>query len=199
MLVPPQYDKELCPLIDEHTRYGLIPNKFVINFFNIAKDLSFFLESKGLSKSSILEIGGKTSPLFQLNQYNITPYEDRKRYQDYISDVFKLTSENNLSLKESILSHEVILIHADYIAELGNDGKDLSHINSLLNKDQSFFVIEYLWDSFDNKITCINDDGLIYDLAYYHEWFNINRSHMHLGYQTEELKNIRVFNFSYFY
>jgi hypothetical protein len=199
MIVPDKYDKKIEHIIDNHTASSLIPNQYVINYLNISKELSEFISSKDPNNINILEIGGRTSPLSFDNRFNVTILETRSRYSTYYKSQSKEIVTDFTHIKKMINNMDVIIIHADYIAEHGYKEPQLYKINQWLSSSQKFYVINYQWEEKSAQSLKINNDGEVYNLYQYKKWFDVIRSHMHLGFNTSNFPSIKVIDLSYDY
>lgn len=199
MKVPGNYNLKLENIIDQHTKHSLIPNKYVVSYFDIALDMNDFLQDNIEKKVKILEIGGRTFPSKINNIYDITMIEDRPRYASYLAEYFNEKVKDISKLLSLINKFDIIIIHADYIAELGYKNLDLSKINALVSAEQKLYIIEYKWEKLNDKLTTVSEDGALYNTYRYNQWFNIVRNHMHLGYTEHEYPSIKIIDLSYFY
>lgn len=199
MKVPSTYNQRLEAVIDQHTEQGILPNRYVIHYCDIANELHYFFEDHQLTDKKMLEVGSKTSPLgFLYHSYDMTVVEDRTRFQPFIQANLSAKRLELAKLKQQLASYDVVMVCANYIAERGLPD-ELYHLNEFLTKNQKFYVLEFSWEALSQpKIAKSNDGVFVNSLAYRH-WFNLIRGHMHLGFQTHDLGHIKLHDLSCWY
>ena len=194
MKVPCGYPKTLEKIIDRHVNINLIPDIYVLSYQNICLEMTGFLMSNSKHNDKILEIGGRSSPLSLNEKITLTSIETRKRYKHNTSPGSAVDD-----LEEKIKLHDVVIIHADYIAECGYKNSIIKNINKLISNNQKFFLVKYNWHNDTEKTIEIIEDGFFLNWGEYKKWFDINRSHMHLGFESHKFDNFTIYDFSYFY
>jgi len=200
MIIPESYEKKLAAIIDNHTSVSLIPNQYVCNYLSIEHDLSKFIQQNSTSGANVLVIGSRTLECSTLvKSYNIECIETRQRYQNYFQQQKMTIIDNLKQIETQIKNADVIIVFADFIAEEGYKYQDLYNINKWIKTEQQFYLINYQWEAWSAKSIVINNDGELYNIAQYKKWFDLVRSHMHLGFKTTKLPSINIKKLSYVY
>lgn len=196
MKVPETFDKKLEMLIDQHTVTGLLPGKYVINYFQIIKDLQVFIDTAGIRGSNILLFGSRT---LSFSEDNIICFDDRDQYREF----HKMQGCNTISvlkdIRKDLTEYDAIILFSDYFAEMGCKQDWLYHLNDLIEKRQKLFLVTYNWSDFSNYLYIISDDGFGYNSNAYRKWRKITVSHMHMGYNETSYKSMIVSDLCYTY
>lgn len=201
MLVPESADPRLAELIDAHTRFGLLPDAHVLAYFEIAEAMATLLSDEGAATGRVLAIGARSFPLLDagVQPQVFHAYEPRAQYRECCRALHpgvELLSEDGL--ESALAETDVVLLHADAIAQGGWRNPLLADINRHVDKRQRFLLLRYRWEDF-STLTQLDGNGLVNNNKQYRAWFERNRSHMHLGFETRDYGVLKASDLSYFY
>lgn len=193
MFLPDTYPKELSGILDLYVKHDLPPSPIAVRYLEIATQFQALFNEKGLKPKKILDIGGRAAPYLYANKIEADIHEPRVRYHALLQELYgdRVTIISKLSNIDPT-NYDCVL----YNIECGGLGvfPELYNFNKKFVKDLPVYAYRLKQREDSYALTRYLDDGELCDVLKAQETFKLFNSHMHMGINSVEYENLKLFN-----